>query len=77
MIVTEWKDFGTDAQFYTQDGFEKEVGDKFEAACFNESNEVPNYIWTTKHVVVIKNNTRMINDVSFVKIPRHPIEKSC
>lgn len=72
MILTEWKDFGTDAEFYTQKHFENQVNDQFEAMCFEEGSDIPNVIWTDHHVVLIKNNTRMINDVSFVKIPRNP-----
>lgn len=72
MILTEWKDFGTDAEFYTQESFEKHVGDRFEAMSLEDGKDIPNFIWTDQHVVVIKNNTRMFNDVSFIKIPRNP-----
>lgn len=72
MILKEWKDFGTDAEFYTKSSFEKQVDDVFEAMCLEEGKDIPNYIWTKQYVVVIKNNTRMINDVSFIKIPRDP-----
>ncbi|MBM7543127.1 hypothetical protein [Amphibacillus cookii] len=72
MILTTWKDFGTDAEFYTQANFEEEVDDNFEGVYFEEGKDIPNYIWTTQYVVVIKNNTRMFNDVSFVKVPRNP-----
>lgn len=74
MILKEWKDFGTDAEFYTKSDFENQVDDVFEAMCLEEGKEIPNYIWTKHYVVVIKNNTRMINDISFIKFPRNPSE---
>ncbi|SEN85885.1 hypothetical protein SAMN04488134_102112 [Amphibacillus marinus] len=72
MILTEWQDFGTDSEFYTQASFEDEVNDQFEAMSLKGDKEIPNFIWTKQYVVVIKNNSRMLNDVSFVKIPRNP-----
>lgn len=72
MIFKEWKNFGTDAEFYTKSNFEGQVDDVFEAMCLEEGKEIPNLIWTKQYVVIIKNNTRIINDVSFVKIPRNP-----
>jgi len=72
MILTRWKDFGTDSEFYTQTLFEQQLEDSFEALYLEEGNEIPSYIWTKRYVVVVKSNTRMINDVSFLKYPRHP-----
>ncbi|WP_067837754.1 hypothetical protein [Amphibacillus sediminis] len=72
MILTEWKDFGTDAEYYTQFSFEQEVNDQFEAMSVQEGKDIPNLIWTKQYVVVIKNNTRLINDVTFIKFPRNP-----
>lgn len=72
MILHEWKDFGTDAEFYTQESFEEQIGDVFEALCLEDGKDIPHYIWTKNNVVIIKANSRMINDVSFVKVPRHP-----
>ena len=72
LILNEWKDFGTDAAFYSLESFEKQIGDVFEAMSLEDGKEIPNYIWTKQYVVVIKPNTRMINDVSFVKVPRNP-----
>lgn len=72
MISTRWKDFGTDSEFYTQTLFEKQLADHFEALYLEEGNEIPSYIWTERYVVVVKSNTRMINDVSFLKYPRNP-----
>lgn len=72
MILHEWKDFSTDSDFYTKESFEEQVGDTFEAMCLDDGKEIPHYIWTKHSVVIIKSNTRMINDVSFVKVPRNP-----
>ncbi|MFB1050274.1 hypothetical protein [Paraliobacillus sp. JSM ZJ581] len=72
MILHQWKDFSTDAESYTQENFEKQVDDTFEAMYLEESQDIPSYIWTEHYVVVIKPNTRMIKDVSFVKVPRNP-----
>lgn len=72
MIMTSWKDFGTDSEFYTQTLFEKKLEDHFEALYLEEGKDIPSYIWTKQYVVVVKNNTRIINDVSFLKFPRNP-----
>ncbi|GAA0427616.1 MAG: hypothetical protein ACQEWU_02615 [Bacillota bacterium] len=72
MILNEWKEFSTDAESYTQERFEQQVGDAFEAMCFEENQDTPNYIWTKHYVVVIKPNTRIFKDISFVKVPRNP-----
>ena len=72
MILTKWQDFKTDSEHYTQSSFEKQINDQFKAMHFEADQEFPSYIWTDHYVVIVKNNTRMINDVSFIKIPRHP-----
>lgn len=72
MILTKWQDFKTDSDYYTQSSFEKQINDQFRAMHFEDEQEFPSYIWTDHYVVIVKNNTRMINDVSFIKIPRHP-----
>ncbi|WP_066186417.1 MULTISPECIES: hypothetical protein [Gracilibacillus] len=73
MILNEWKEFSTDAELYTQENFEQQIGDVFEAMCLDENDDIPHYIWTKNYTVVIKPNTRVIKDVSFVKVPRHPV----
>ncbi|MBU5594727.1 hypothetical protein KQI76_06085 [Amphibacillus sp. MSJ-3] len=72
MILTKWKDFGTDSEYYTQSLFEKQLEDNFEALYLEEGKEIPSYIWTDRYVVIVKSNTRMISDVSFLKYPRNP-----
>lgn len=72
MILTKWKDFDTDSEHYTQSTFETQLADSFESMLIEEDKCIPTYIWTTRYVVIVKNNTRMINDVSFIKVPRHP-----
>ncbi|TQS75845.1 hypothetical protein DX933_06145 [Ornithinibacillus gellani] len=72
MILTCWKDFGTDSEYYTQMLFEKQLEDRFEALYLEEGKEIPSYIWTERYVIIVKTNTRMINDVSFIKYPRNP-----
>lgn len=72
MISTTWKNFDTDSEFYTQSTFERKVGDTFESMHFEKGKNIPNYIWTNKFVILVKINTRMINDVSFIKVPRNP-----
>ena len=72
MIFTEWKDFKTDSEYYTKKSFEEEINDRFNAMYFDAGDQLPKYIWTDHYVVMVKNNTRMINDISFIKIPRHP-----
>lgn len=73
MIMYNWKDFVTEAETFTQRDFEHEVNDRFEAVLFEEGKTIPSYIWTTNFVVIIKPNSRMYTDVSFVKVPRNPI----
>lgn len=72
MILNEWKEFNTDAESYSQEVFEQHIGDTFEAMCLEEGHDIPNYIWTKHYTVVIKPNTCLIKDISFVKVPRHP-----
>ncbi|WP_407271726.1 hypothetical protein [Radiobacillus sp. PE A8.2] len=74
MILHEWKEFGTDTDVYTKEVFEKEIGDRFEAMLFEGEKDIPTYIWTTNFVVSIKPNARMYKDLSFVKIPRNPLD---
>ncbi|GGD23207.1 hypothetical protein [Pontibacillus salipaludis] len=72
MILCEWQDFTTDTETYTLELFEQSLGDKFKAMMLEDGQEIPSYIWTTNHVVMIKQNARMYKDISFVKIPRNP-----
>ncbi|WP_226035562.1 hypothetical protein [Aquibacillus saliphilus] len=72
MILYDWLNFGTDTDIYTQQAFEKEIGDVFEAMLIDDIKEIPHYIWTRNYVVIIKPTTRMYKDVSFTKIPRNP-----
>ena len=72
MILNKWKVFNTDSEVYTQKVFEDEIKDQFEAMVFEKGKQIPSYIWTNQHVVIVKTNTRMIKDVSFIKVPRHP-----
>lgn len=72
-LVCEWRDFQTDTENYTQEVFEKRVGDEFDAMMFeHQEDEVPAFIWTVNYVCIIKRSTRMINDISITKIPRNP-----
>ncbi|ADU29067.1 hypothetical protein [Evansella cellulosilytica] len=72
-MLCEWVSFSTDTEMYTQDIFEDLVGDEFEAMMFeDEGHDIPSYIWTTNFVCVIKRSTRLINDISILKIPRNP-----
>lgn len=71
-ILSEWKDFATDTEIYTKEVFEELVNDEFEAMMI-EDGDLPLYIWTAKFVCIIKRNTRMINDISIIKIQRNPV----
>lgn len=73
MILCEWQDFSTDTETYTIETFEETIGDEFEAMMFEGEAKVPAYIWTVNFVVIIKKNSRMFEDISFVKIPRNPV----
>ena len=73
MLVCEWRNFSTDAETYTLELFEEMIGDEFEAMMFEDDQDIPSYIWTVNYVVIVKRNTRMYNDISFVKIPRNPV----
>ncbi|KGP70808.1 hypothetical protein [Pontibacillus yanchengensis] len=73
MILCEWRDFSTDTETYTLNVFENNVGDEFEAMMVEDGQEIPSFIWTVNHVVIIKQNARMYKDISFVKIPRNPV----
>ncbi|ARK29567.1 hypothetical protein [Halalkalibacter krulwichiae] len=72
MIVCEWKDFSTDTEVYTQKIFEELVNDEFEAMMFID-HSIPDYIWTSNFVCIIKRGTRMIDEISITKIPRNPV----
>ena len=73
MMLCEWKDFSTDAEFFTQEVFEDFIGDEFEAMMFKEEEQIPSYIWTVNYVVIVKQYTKVLTDVSFEKIPRNPV----
>ncbi|MFC4319922.1 hypothetical protein [Litchfieldia salsa] len=73
MILCEWKDFSTDTETYTLENFEEIVGDEFEAMMIEDGKTIPSYIWTTNFVCLLKQNTRMYNDISITKILRNPV----
>jgi len=73
MMVCEWKDFSTDAEIYTLEGFEETIGDEFEAMMFKEDEQIPSYIWTVNYVILVKKYTKVLTDISFEKIPRNPV----
>jgi hypothetical protein len=73
MILCEWKDFSTDTETYTLENFEELVGDEFEAMMIEDGQTIPSYIWTTNFVCLLKQNTRMYNDISITKILRNPV----
>lgn len=73
MILCEWKNFSTDTETYTQEFFEQQVEDEFEAMMLENNATIPSYIWTVNFVVIIKSNSRMYHDISFIKIPRNPV----
>ncbi|WP_078549918.1 hypothetical protein [Litchfieldia alkalitelluris] len=72
MILCEWKDFSTDTETYTLEAFEELIGDEFEAMMIEEGKTIPSYVWTTNFVCLLKQNTRMYNDISITKILRNP-----
>ncbi|MFC4388102.1 hypothetical protein ACFOZ1_09810 [Gracilibacillus marinus] len=76
MISFQWIDFQTDTNIYTQDTFEQEVGDTFEALFIEEGHNYPAIIWTTNYVILIKASARMYQDITFVKVARHPTNES-
>lgn len=71
MILTKWKEFGTDSE-YGKTIFEEQSDDNFEALYLKEGEDIPSYIWTNRYLVIVKSNMRMINNVSFLKFPRNP-----
>ncbi|WP_019241799.1 MULTISPECIES: hypothetical protein [Bacillus] len=73
MMVCEWKPFTTDMKTYTREDIEELTGDEFEAMRFDEGAEFPSIIWTTNFVCIVKENARMISDISITKIPRNPV----
>jgi len=72
MIHCEWKDFSTDTETYTRADFEELVGDEYEAMMIEEGKTIPTYIWTTNFVCLLKQNTRVLSDISITKILRNP-----
>ena len=73
MIYCKWKTFSSDIHTYTQEDFERIIEDDFEAMKFDEDKDFPSIIWTTNYVCLIKDNARMIKDLSFTKILRNPV----
>jgi hypothetical protein len=72
MMLCEWKPFSTDSETYTQEVFEETVGDEFEAMMFKDNENIPSYIWTVNFVIIVKKYSKVLNDISFEKIPRNP-----
>jgi hypothetical protein len=72
-MLCEWKEFSTDTDIFTQEAFEDFIGDEFEAMMFKEDQPIPSYIWTVNFVVIVKNYTKVLTDISFEKIPRNPV----
>ncbi len=72
MIHYEWIDFKTDTDYYNQKTFEEEVGDKFEALLLEQNKAYPTMIWTKHYVILLKNTSRMYQDLTFIKIARYP-----
>lgn len=73
MMICEWRTFSTDTETYTQEVFEETVGDEFEAMLFKENEEIPSYIWTVNHVIIVKKYSKVITEILFEKIPRNPV----
>ncbi|MDR7077006.1 hypothetical protein J2Y03_002029 [Neobacillus niacini] len=73
MMVCEWKSFSTDSETYTKETFEETVGDEFEAVMFKDNENIPCYIWTVNFVIIVKKYSKVLNDISFEKIPRNPV----
>jgi len=73
MIHCEWQDFSTDTETYTKEHFEELVGDEFEAMMIEKGKYIPSFIWTTNFVCLLKQNTRVLNDISIIKILRNPV----
>lgn len=73
MLICEWKSFSTVTETYTQEAFEEDIGDEFEAMMFKEDEDIPAYIWTINYVIIVKRSSKMFTDVSFEKIPRNPV----
>jgi hypothetical protein len=73
MMVCEWKSFSTDSETYTQEAFEENVGDEFEAMMFKDNENIPSYIWTVNYVIIVKKYSKVLTDISFEKIPRNPV----
>ncbi|MGN8647688.1 hypothetical protein ACTNEO_17060 [Gracilibacillus sp. HCP3S3_G5_1] len=72
MIYYEWIDFKTDTDYYSQETFEEKVDDPFEALLLEDNKIYPTMIWTKHYAILLKNTTRMYQDLTFMKIPRNP-----
>jgi hypothetical protein len=73
MMLCEWRSFSTDSETYTQEAFEETVGDEFEAMMFKDNENIPSYIWTVNFVILVKQYSKVLTDISFEKIPRNPV----
>ncbi|MCM3693750.1 hypothetical protein [Neobacillus niacini] len=73
MMLCEWRSFSTDSETYTQETFEETVGDEFEAMMFKDNENIPSYIWTVNFVILVKQYSKVLTDISFEKIPRNPV----
>jgi hypothetical protein len=73
MMLCEWRSFSTDSETYTQESFEETVGDEFEAMMFKDNENIPSYIWTVNFVILVKQYSKVLTDISFEKIPRNPV----
>ncbi|WP_449619761.1 hypothetical protein [Robertmurraya sp. Marseille-Q9965] len=73
MIIFEWKPFSTDAETYSQSVFEELIGDKFEAMMFHENDPLPSYIWTVNYLIIVKQCSKILSDITFEKLPRNPV----
>ena len=75
MVSYEWMDFSTDTDFYSQAAFEEKIGDQFEALLLEHNKAYPSMIWTKHYVILLKNKTRMYQDLTFIKIARNPTQE--
>ncbi len=75
MLSYEWIDFSTDTDFYNQATFEEKIGDQFEALFLERNKAYPSMIWTKHYVILLKNTSRMYQDLTFIKIARNPTQE--